>query len=180
MSFLVISCGSAKKNEACPARELYTGGLFITNRRYAERYYEGRWFILSGKHGLLDPDAITEPYDTVISDIDVPKLKGKVYFLGSKKYADVLRKRSKVIHLLKQIAAPGLRQKYINLSIKKGVKLHKLKLPPLPVSLQDVEVEKMIKKGLNIDLIRLKGSCCQARYTRLKHNLSYKKSSTDK
>ena len=47
-----------------PARELYVSPLFRAARAYAEREYgPGRWLILSALHGLVDPDALLDPYD---------------------------------------------------------------------------------------------------------------------
>jgi hypothetical protein len=56
---------SRKSAQAAPARDLYRSELFRRRRRYAEA--TGRpWAILSAEHGLLDPDAVIEPYDTTL------------------------------------------------------------------------------------------------------------------
>lgn len=61
-SVIVIGCGSAKRAEPAPARELYIGSLFVACRRYAEA--SGRpWAILSAAHGLVMPDSELDPYD---------------------------------------------------------------------------------------------------------------------
>jgi len=58
----LVACGARKLTTAAPARELYQGTLFKAQRAYAERFAD-RWFILSAKHGLVEPSATLEPYD---------------------------------------------------------------------------------------------------------------------
>ena len=65
----LVACSKTKLNHAAPARELYTSPLFRAASAYCERTYD-RWFILSAKHGLVDPDQILEPYDLTLSDLD--------------------------------------------------------------------------------------------------------------
>lgn len=58
----LITCVSSKKREKLPAKDLYDSPYFGAMRRYAEsRGYP--WFILSAKHGLLEPDTVIDPYD---------------------------------------------------------------------------------------------------------------------
>ena len=60
----LVACSRAKTNRPAPARELYVSPLFRAARAYAERHYgPGRWFILSARHGLVDPDTVLAPYD---------------------------------------------------------------------------------------------------------------------
>lgn len=58
----VVSCGSAKLQEAAPARDLYCGRFFRVCSRFVEQRSD-LWIILSAKHGVLDPDKIIDPYD---------------------------------------------------------------------------------------------------------------------
>lgn len=58
----LISCGKSKLAHAAPARELYTGALFKKARAYVERHCD-EWAILSAKHGLVDPQAMIDPYE---------------------------------------------------------------------------------------------------------------------
>lgn len=59
---IIIGCGKAKRAEESPARELYTGSLFVACRRYAEA--SGLpWAILSARYGILLPDWVREPYE---------------------------------------------------------------------------------------------------------------------
>lgn len=55
-----------KRASAAPAGDLYTSTLFTGLRRYAERVAD-RWFILSAKHGVLEPSAVTEPYELTLN-----------------------------------------------------------------------------------------------------------------
>lgn len=62
----LVSCGKEKLTSAAPARDMYQGDLFKKARRYAEANYD-KWFILSAKYGLLDPDQVIEPYDKTLN-----------------------------------------------------------------------------------------------------------------
>lgn len=61
---LVIGCGKAKLHRPAAARDLYTGSLFQSARRYAETVSPGRpWFVLSAWYGLVPHHDIIEPYE---------------------------------------------------------------------------------------------------------------------
>ena len=64
---ILLGCVKTKAPEASPARDLYRSALFERRRRYAESSGQP-WYILSAEHGLLDPGAIVEPYDTYLAD----------------------------------------------------------------------------------------------------------------
>ena len=51
-----------------PAAELYTSALFRGRRADIERTCD-RWFILSAKHGVLDPPDLVEPYDVSLTSM---------------------------------------------------------------------------------------------------------------
>ena len=58
----LITCVSSKRPEILPAKELYDSPYFAAMKRYAKaRGYP--WFILSAKHGLVEPETVLEPYD---------------------------------------------------------------------------------------------------------------------
>lgn len=61
----LVGCVKTKLDHAAPARELYSSPLFRGRRAYVERSCE-RWFILSAKHGLVEPHAVVEPYDVTL------------------------------------------------------------------------------------------------------------------
>jgi len=58
----LVGCGSQKGTKAAKAKDLYRSNLFHAARAYAERTC-ARWFILSAKFGLLDPERVIEPYE---------------------------------------------------------------------------------------------------------------------
>ena len=61
----LVSCGAAKLPHAALAKDLYISDRFQKTRRLVER--EGwPWFILSAKHGLLDPEREIEWYDMTL------------------------------------------------------------------------------------------------------------------
>jgi hypothetical protein len=58
----LVGCVKRKGPVAAPAGELYVSPLFAGRRRFVEASCD-RWFILSARHGLVDPDEVVEPYD---------------------------------------------------------------------------------------------------------------------
>ena len=61
----LVGCVKAKRLGICPAQDLYVSTLFAGRRRYVERTCD-RWFILSAKHGLLEPTSLVAPYDETL------------------------------------------------------------------------------------------------------------------
>lgn len=61
----LVGCVKSKLGQPAPARELYISPLFQGRRRYVEQSCD-RWFVLSAKHGLVDPDTLLEPYDETL------------------------------------------------------------------------------------------------------------------
>ncbi|MBI4546374.1 MAG: hypothetical protein HY707_00215 [Ignavibacteriae bacterium] len=66
---LIVGCSKSKvwnrKKVAkyIPAKDAYTSSLFLLSKRYAEKFYSDRWFILSAKYGLIAPDKKISNYD---------------------------------------------------------------------------------------------------------------------
>lgn len=58
----LVGCVKSKRDRPSPARDLYTSPLFRGRRVRVEQSCD-RWFVLSAKHGLVDPDTVLEPYD---------------------------------------------------------------------------------------------------------------------
>ena len=58
----LVACVNKKHLVPMKARDLYTSPLFAKSVEFAESQAD-QWFILSAKHGLLDPDRVIEPYD---------------------------------------------------------------------------------------------------------------------
>ena len=66
----LVGCGDAKHDGLLPAREKYRSTYFGLKRDFAETLC-ARWWILSAKFGLLDPDRVVGDYDLAITDDDV-------------------------------------------------------------------------------------------------------------
>lgn len=49
-----------------PAQHLYLSPLFLKASAYARKYGDF-WYVLSAKHGLVDPDEILEPYNETLN-----------------------------------------------------------------------------------------------------------------
>lgn len=65
MKVVLVGCGSTKRAEASPARELYTSLLFRKSLSYALRIATTAQhvYIVSAKYGLLELDQVVEPYN---------------------------------------------------------------------------------------------------------------------
>ena len=71
---LLVGCVKGKLEWAKPveARDLYASPLWRSRRKYAEQYAEvagGPWYILSAKHGLLEPDTQIAWYNLDLGDL---------------------------------------------------------------------------------------------------------------
>ncbi len=66
MRVALVSCVKSKRSVPTPAGDLYTSTLFLGLRRYAEANAD-RWYILSAKHGLLDPSEVVAPYEQTLN-----------------------------------------------------------------------------------------------------------------
>ena len=66
---VLVGCVKTKQPGRHPAQDLYTSPLFHKRRRYVEWKRPRRWFILSAKHGLLEPTEEIEPYNCYLPDL---------------------------------------------------------------------------------------------------------------
>ncbi len=64
----LVGCVKTKWIHPAPAQDLYISTLFKGRRRYVEKSCD-RWFVLSAKHGLVDPLEVIEPYDVALTDM---------------------------------------------------------------------------------------------------------------
>lgn len=62
MRVFIVGCSREKQSTSAPARLLYQSPRFVAASRLAEQFGD-RWFVLSGRHGLVLPDEVLEPYD---------------------------------------------------------------------------------------------------------------------
>lgn len=63
----LVGCVKKKRKARSKARDLYISDLFIKTRRYSERHYD-RWFILSAKYHLVEPETYIESYDETLNE----------------------------------------------------------------------------------------------------------------
>jgi hypothetical protein len=63
---VLVACCGQKMKVTCAAKDMYISDLFKKSRRWAETFGDF-WFILSAKHGLLEPGAIISPYNEVLA-----------------------------------------------------------------------------------------------------------------
>ncbi|GGI95087.1 hypothetical protein GCM10008995_01550 [Halobellus salinus] len=69
----LVSCVKTKRDEPATPKNLYTPDYFEKMRSYAEQHHDD-WWILSAKHGLLDPDGEPiEPYNETLTGLSVAK-----------------------------------------------------------------------------------------------------------
>ena len=62
----LVSCVGNKNPGPAPAKDLYTGTWFSYARCHVEKLGH-RWFILSAKHRLVEPDRELECYDCTLN-----------------------------------------------------------------------------------------------------------------
>lgn len=102
----LVSCVAGKRAEPTAAQDLYTSAWFRKARSFVEQQ-GGPWFILSAKHGLVEPERRIGPYEqtlnrmgavarrawarTVLDDL-LPRLaaQAEVVFLAGQKYREHL------------------------------------------------------------------------------------------
>lgn len=61
----LVGCVKTKAPGRAPAADLYTSALFRGRRRAVESRCD-RWFVLSAKHGLIEPTRLVAPYDVTL------------------------------------------------------------------------------------------------------------------
>lgn len=63
----LVSCVKTKQDNPAKPRDLYTSDYFQKMRSYAEEEHD-EWWILSARHGLLNPDGPPiKPYDETLT-----------------------------------------------------------------------------------------------------------------
>lgn len=61
----LVGCVKQKLASSSAAADLYTSPLFRGRRRWVEETCD-RWYILSAKHGVLEPATVVSPYDETL------------------------------------------------------------------------------------------------------------------
>jgi hypothetical protein len=62
-SVTLIQCTDSKRDHAAPAKDLYDESAYFCRMRAWAEARGDPWYILSAKHGLVDPETRLEPYD---------------------------------------------------------------------------------------------------------------------
>lgn len=61
----LVACSRKKRTSADEAKNLYNSGLFVKSRAFVEQRCDS-WFILSAKHGLVEPTDVIGPYEEAL------------------------------------------------------------------------------------------------------------------
>jgi len=59
----LIQCTDSKRDTASKARDLYDESRYFRKMRAWAEWRGVPWYILSAKHGLVDPDTVLAPYN---------------------------------------------------------------------------------------------------------------------
>ncbi len=70
MRIALISCGKQKRRGCHPAKDLYISARFLMAMKHASGKFD-KVFILSAKHGLLDPEKRIRSYDLELAQLSV-------------------------------------------------------------------------------------------------------------
>ncbi|NLV02989.1 DUF6884 domain-containing protein [Haloferax volcanii] len=74
MDIGLVSCTKSKREHTAPPKDLYDESAFFRKARQFALANHDDWYILSAKHGLLDPDGEPiEPYDETLSGASVKR-----------------------------------------------------------------------------------------------------------
>jgi hypothetical protein len=64
---VLVACSCKKLPSAAPAKDLYQGTRFQLSYRFAQQQHPDAIYLLSPKHGLVEPDTVLEPYDETLA-----------------------------------------------------------------------------------------------------------------
>jgi len=64
----LISCVKRKQKTRCKAKDIYISDLFSKAKEYVQQR-NASWYILSAKHGVLDPETEIDPYDETLNNM---------------------------------------------------------------------------------------------------------------
>lgn len=109
---LIINCSKLKSNVAGPARDVYIGPIVQLGLKFASM--KG-WnpIILSGKHGLISPDKVIEPYnERMIDPYKGPWPDETGFWLGSLDYFAYAPMH--IVRLLPREWSYGQQKSYLN------------------------------------------------------------------
>lgn len=76
MEIGLVSCTKSKREQASLPKNLYDESVFFKKASQYVKVNHDEWYILSAKHGLLEPDGETiEPYDDTLSGATTQRKK---------------------------------------------------------------------------------------------------------
>ena len=64
----LVACARSKAASRAAAKDLYVSSLFRKASAFASEHFD-RWYILSAKYGLLEPERVVEPYDKTLNNM---------------------------------------------------------------------------------------------------------------
>lgn len=86
MKVVLIQCTKTKRDETAEARKLYDPSDYFRKMRayaVAKTGEADEWYILSGKHGLVHPETVLEPYNEVgLSERQAREIAGELSDMG--------------------------------------------------------------------------------------------------
>lgn len=125
----LVSCVKTKRDSPATPKDLYTSAYFEKMRSYAEQNHDD-WWILSAKHGLLDPDGDPiEPYDETLTG------------------ARVSEKREWASRVATQLDEQGLLSKGTTLVLHAGKDYYEELLPHLEKTGVSIEIRPAVCKS---------------------------------
>lgn len=65
---ILVSCVATKLDHPAAAKDLYISPWFQGARAYAQRHGT-KWYILSAKYGLIEPDQVIVPYNETLNSM---------------------------------------------------------------------------------------------------------------
>ncbi len=67
---VLVACVSKKNKRPMVARDLYISDWFKKASAYAETISD-KWYVLSAKYGLVDPNSVITPYDETLNNMPI-------------------------------------------------------------------------------------------------------------
>jgi cytoplasmic iron level regulating protein YaaA (DUF328/UPF0246 family) len=121
----LVACVSKKNLNPMQARDLYISDWFKKASTYAETISD-KWFILSAKYGLVDPNSVIAPYNETLNNMPISKRRtwslkvmqdlrpqliagDKIVILAGQKYREFLVEPLRSVGCQVEIPMEGLR-----------------------------------------------------------------------
>lgn len=118
----LVSCVKSKRDDPASPKELYSSDYFTKMRKYAETHHD-EWYILSAKHGLLEPDGDPiAPYDETL---------GNFSKAAQREWANSVRT---------QLAEAGILDSTVTLVVHAGTAYYEELLPLIEDHVESIEI----------------------------------------